>query len=351
MFRRPVPRPARRRNHAVRKIDEASKTLFVGSVVADAIRFAKPELAAMLDLGSIEPLPAEYVGRDAGGTPGKRFGDSAFRIPFKEGRFPLDAAGGAAGGGRLYLLVAGEFQHASDATMLERVREYAAWQDAHYRQQDIVRPGEHPPLLPIVFHTGPDRWTADDGMEVYRGLPEGAAAQLAPQQRQAYIPLEVGCRSTLAVPEGNRLGALLRLTSAATTPELVAALAEEWRRFGGDANRPVRRGLREWTQQMMLGLGDEAVELPSFEELEGAKEDGTMEYLLEDHVREWRAELHSEGERNMLARLAERRFGAEAAHRLSAALNGTPSRQRLDELGDLVVLCGTAEELVERLDG
>jgi hypothetical protein len=36
---------------------------------------------------------------------------------------------------------------------------------------------------------------------------------------------------------------------------------------------------------------------------------------------------------------------------LSAALNGTPSRQRLDELGDLIVVCRTAEELAERLGG
>ena len=47
----------------MRKIDEASKTLFVGSVVADSILFARPELAAHLDLDSIEPLPTEYVGQ------------------------------------------------------------------------------------------------------------------------------------------------------------------------------------------------------------------------------------------------------------------------------------------------
>ena len=121
--------------------------------------------------------------------------------------------------------------------MLERVREYAVWQDAHYRQQGVVRPGEHPPLLPIVFHAGPDRWTAGDGMEVYRALPEGAAAQLAPHQQQAHIPLEVGRRSTLDVPDGNRLGAVLGLTSAATPEDLLARLVEEWplRRRGEQA--------------------------------------------------------------------------------------------------------------------
>ena len=343
----------------MRKIDEASKTLFVGGVVADSIVFARPRLAAQLDLDSIEPLPTEYVGRDAGGTPGKRFADSAFRIDFKDDGPPRNAASGARGERRRYLLAAGEFQHADDADMLARVREYADWQDAHYRQQGVVRPGEHPPLLPLVFHTGPGRWTADDGMEVYEGLPEEVARELAPQQRQAYILLGVGRRSTLDVPAGSRLGAVARLTRAGTAAELVAALAEEWRRFGGEANGPLRRGMREWAQQMMLGLDDSSVELPSFEDLEGSTEDGTMEYLLEDHIREWRAELHGEGlkdgieqgKRDLLERQAERRFGVDAARRLSAALNGAPSPQRLDELGDLVVLCRTADELVGRLDG
>ncbi len=175
----------------------------------------------------------------------------------------------------------------------------------------------------------------------------------------------------------------MRLTGAATGRELLACLLREWRRFGGDANSSFRRGMREWTQQIMLGFGASSVELPSFEELERATEDDRMEYLLEDHIREWRAELHREGiaqgveqgiaqgiaqgveqgiaqgveqgiaqgERNALERLAGRRFGAGAARRLSAALNGAPSRQRLDELGDLIVLCRTTEEFVGKLDG
>ena len=337
----------------MRKLDEASKRLFVGGVIADALRVVKPELAALLDLASIEPLPTEYV------RGGKRFADAAFRVNFREGRFSPDPSGTAGRPGRrLYLLLAAEFQDANDAAMLERVREYADWQDAHYRQQNIVRDGEHPPLLALVFHTGPDRWTAEDGLEVYRALPREAAAQLAPHQRQAYIGIEVGRRSTLTPPAGNRLGAVVRLTRSATAEELLARLTEEWRRFGGSDDLRFRRGMRDWAQEIVLGLAETSIELPRFEELETATEEGTMA-LLEQHVREWRAELaqegvakgREEGERDALARLAERRFGADAAQRLSSALNGSPTRQRLDDVGDLVLFCRTAEEFVERLDG
>lgn len=323
----------------MRKLDEASKRLFVGSVVADALRFVMPELAALLDLSTIEALPTEYVRH------GKRFADAAFRVTLREGRFP-GLSGTPNVGRRLYLLLAAEFQDANDAAMLERVREYATWQDAHYRQQNIIRDGEHPPLLALVFHTGPDQWTAEDGLEVYRSAPSDAAAQLAPYQRQAYIRIEVGRRSTLVPPAGSRLGAVVRLTASATAEELLAQLAQEWRRFVGSEDVRFRRGMRDWAQQIMLGFAESSVELPGFEELEAATEEGTMAYLLEQHVREWRAEVA----RDVLARLAERRFGADAAQRLSAALNGSPTRQRLDELGDLILLCGTAEELIERLD-
>lgn len=325
----------------MRKLDEASKRLFVGSVVADALRFVMPELAALLDLSTIEALPTEYVRH------GKRFADAAFRVNFREGRFPPNPSSPSRVGRRLYLLLAAEFQDANHAAMLDRVREYAAWQDAHYRQQNIVRDGEHPLLLALVFHTGPDRWTAEDGSEVYRSVPSDAAAQLAPYQRQAYIRIEVGRRSTLNPPPGSRLGAVVRLTGSATAEELLARLTAEWRRFAGGEDERFRRGMRDWAQEIMLGFAESSVELPGFDELEAATEEGTMAYVLEQHVREWRAEVACDE----LARLAGRRFGADAAERLSAALNGSPTRQRLDEVGDLILVCGTAEEFVERLDG
>ena len=361
----------------MRKLDEASKRLFVGRVIADTLRIAKPKLAALLDLHSVEALPTEYIGSaGTGGRPGKRLADSAFRVDFKEGVFPPDTSAETPGEGRRpFLIAACEFQHASDADMLHRVREYAAWQDEHYRHQGLIRPREHPPLLPLVFHTGPDRWTAKDGLEVYRSLPNAAASELAPFQRQAYILLEVGRRSTLSPPDGNSLGAVVRLTGCATAEDLYRRLFEEWRRFGAAADKPFRHGMREWTQEIMLGFGERCIELPSFEELEGAMEEGTMEYVLEEHVKELRRENMERGRKQGMAQgrrqgmeqgrrqgmvqgyrealeiMATQRFGADAGRRMAAAANGSLSRRRMGELSDLIVRSRTAEELVERLGG
>ncbi len=183
-------------------------------------------------------------------------------------------------------------------------------------------------------------------------MPGRAARRLAPYQPQAYIALDVIRHSTPGPPDGNRLAAVARLAGSATARELVLRLAAEWRRFRGPADARFRRGMLAWAEEAVLGFPDSGFELPSFEELDGLEEND-MAYPLDDRAQQWQAEWleegREEGQRAMLARLAERRFGADAAGRLSAALNGAPGGARLTELSDLVIGCETAEEFIERL--
>ena len=57
-----------------------------------------------------------------------------------------------------------------------------------------------------------------------------------------------------------------------------------------------------------------------------------------------------QGQRETLELLASRRFGADAARGLSLALNGTPSREKVAELGDLILHCQSAQEFLSRLN-
>ena len=172
--------------------------------------------------------------------------------------------------------------------------------------------------------------------------------------------------STLDVPVGSRLAAVAALTRCDTARELAACLADQWRRFGGADNAPVRRGMLAWAEEAVLGFPDSGFELPSFDELEG-HEENEMAYLLEDRVKQWQAdwldegirkgrkegleEGREEGQRDLLEALVASRFGATAARRLSIALNGSPSQTRIAELGDLILASATAEEFLARLDG
>ena len=92
-----------------------------------------------------------------------------------------------------------------------------------------------------------------------------------------------------------------------------------------------------------------------------------MKFLFEDMFNEWadecrvegraagreegRVEGREQGHGEMLALIAERRFGADAAQQLSVAANGSLSREKAIELGDLIARCDTADEFVERLNG
>ena len=54
-------------------------------------------------------------------------------------------------------------------------------------------------------------------------------------------------------------------------------------------------------------------------------------------------------QRALLRRLAAARFGARVADRLFARPRQKESQERLGEMGEAVVRCGTAEELLRRI--
>ena len=104
-----------------------------------------------------------------------------------------------------------------------------------------------------------------------------------------------------------------------------------------------------------------AVPRPTPESLPRLEEVRTM---LEENVREWTAEWVAEGreqgleqgreegreeERTLLCRMAARKFDAATAQRLAAALAEVTDADRLAEVGDWIIECGTAADLLARL--
>ena len=329
-----------------------SRALFLGDVIADLIRIVLPALAAELDLDAIEPLPTEFIGLDRS----KRIGDAAYRIPF------LENADRSA-------ITAAEFQGGPDAGMLGRTRGYTEAMLADFLRRGVLREGEHPLVLPFVIHTGAARWSADDGTERVAGLSAEAVREVALWQPQAYIAMDLG--GGAALPPGapdNRFLAAARLVVSRTMPALVDQLKRERRRFAGPAELAFRQGMHAWVEEAVLGTPDSGVALPSFEELEGAKE-AEMTYLFKDKVDRFKAEIREEGheeghaegvregrgegivtgQRDLLVSMAERRFGAAASRQVAAALDGRPSARQLAETSDLILACETLEEFVSRL--
>ena len=65
---------------------------------------------------------------------------------------------------------------------------------------------------------------------------------------------------------------------------------------------------------------------------------------------EGHAEGCAEGERSLLLRQAERRFGAGTAERLAVLLSRPGDPDRLAEAGDSIIDCGTGAELLARVE-
>ena len=68
----------------------------------------------------------------------------------------------------------------------------------------------------------------------------------------------------------------------------------------------------------------------------------------EEGVRRGREEGRAE-ERALLRRQAARRFGAETAEALTGLLEGVDDADRLAEVGEMIVDCGTGSELLDRV--
>ena len=170
--------------------------------------------------------------------------------------------------------------------------------------------------------------------------------------------------------DGGRLGADdLRLDNAAAllagmehpTVDTVLGLT---RRLLRRLRNPHLRGLREsvlaWAQRVVerrlhfdLGVDDmaEADQLQDPEE-EEAYWEARRKAMFEPYIAEGRAEGREQGradERALLHRLAARRFGAGAAERLAAFLEGVDDAGQLAEVGDWIVDSASGAELAERI--
>ena len=82
--------------------------------------------------------------------------------------------------------------------------------------------------------------------------------------------------------------------------------------------------------------------------------------MLSENVREWTAGWVAEGReqgleqgraegRALLCRQAARKFDADAARRLAAVLAEVTDPERLAQVGDWIIECGTAAELFARV--
>ena len=319
--------------------DPAYKLLFSRPrMVRDLLDgFAARGWSDALDFGTLAPLPASFVSEDLQ----RRRGDLVWRIRFRDERW-------------LYLVLLLEFQAGVDRTMAVRMLTYTA-----LLYQRVIADGglhEHgrlPPVLPVVLYNGRRRWTAPVEMTALIAAGDDVLAPYQPSLR--YYLLDGARVPDADLPPGNLVSALVGLEKTRDAPGLGEALRalSELLRAAGDEHLTrafvawLRSGLR-LAGRPPSGAGDALAQL---------QETQTM---LEETVREWTREWLEQGraqgieqgrveERALLCRLAARKFDDDAAQALAAALAGVTDAERLGRVGDWIIECATASDLLARV--
>ena len=325
--------------------DPAYKLLFSRPrMVRDLLRgFAARDWSDALDFASLTPLSPDYVSADLR----QRHGDLVWRVRFRGDRW-------------LYLVLLLEFQAAVDRAMAVRMLAYTA-----LLYQKLIADGalrEHgalPPVLPIVVYNGRRPWTA--AADVSELIASGGSVLARYQPSQRYFLLDGGRWENAALPRGNLVSALIALEKN-RDPERAPALLKTLRGLlRQQKDEELGQAFRAWVAQVMpRRLRDVPPEsLPQLEEVETMLSENVREWTagwvaegreqgLEQGLEQGRAEGRAEG-RALLCRLVARKFDDDAARRLAAVLAEVVDPERLAQVGDWIIECGTAAELFARV--
>ena len=332
-------------------------------MVADLLRSLLPAADFDIDAASLEKLPAEYVADDYR----QRRGDAVWRLRAK--------------GRDLHVLVLLEFQSTTNAHMALRVLEYTAMLYRELvRQGDLGPDGLLPPVLPVVLYNGAATWRSPSQMRALVAPTGPALAQFQPSQCHVVLDERRVAADDSQLGDLTRAMVLLEQSRSAADLDRAAEFLEGPLRALGARGEVLREAFADWLtillwwlergagpaadegaprklsfEEVRMTLADRVAEWPKPYIQQGREEGislGREEGISlgrEEGISLGREEGREEGiaqQRQMLRRMAAARFGAATADRLARALAAEADPARLSNVGEVVVRCATADELL-----
>ena len=318
------------------------------------------ELLHRLDFAGLARLPEQSTAGPAGDKRA-RANDIVWRIPLR-GRRGRDR-------GWLHLVLMLEVQGRVDHLMALRIRGYVdshhleLWRGRYFGAADRLAP-----VLPVVLHTGPHRWTAAARVvDLVTPAPAGdpgpgpAAPDGALFAGDGYLLLDTSRLDADDLRHDNAAALLAGLCNP-TLERLPAQAAALRARLDAPELRPLLEVALLWAQrtaERRLGFDMGAEDMAEVDRLHEA---GELEEYFAARRRAIRDKYRNEGiergiergvaaERSLLRRQAARKFGAGADARLGAVLADIASTDLLATVGEWIIDCGTLEELLARCDG
>ena len=317
--------------------DRAAKRI-LGDVrtMAVALRaFVPGGWVANIELDTLRPLPAEHVNAELR----RRRGDLLWTAELK-------------GGGTVVIVV--EAQSTPDPHMPARMMTLTGLVCEGFAAEVRGPDGRMPAVLPIVLYTGLRRWTPALDLVERVGPPAELSAYVAGPR---YLLLDVRELAKQDLPERNLMTAFVRIETARSPEALAEALRETLAWLGDDELGLV---FVLWVSDVLMPLRFPDANRGPIEDL---KEGMTM---LAERAKQWTEQWFAEGRetglreglergleqgrRDMAVRQARLKFGDVAAERLSPLLDRIADPAVLAEVGDWVIRCRDAAELLARTE-
>ena len=343
MERQSSKRPRRSKGTRPQPHDLAFKSLYGFRPMAHdllEIVLAKA-LLDRIDWATLERLPAEWFGPDLD----RRLGDCVWRVRLR-------------GGGTLIVLI--EFQRKLDRLMPMRLNTYSSLlvEDLDKRGElDRGPKGRILPLVrPVVLYNGLRPWRSPFRLSALTPDGKGDWPEMT--------LLDMGRMAVEDLPAGNAVTAQVEALQGGLARDANGLLERMAIRLGGPEHRALRSAFVEWVWHSVApDLGADAAlleaELLRIVELGEVQEVKTL--MMKSMVDHWLAEGEERGikrgeararadERRLLCRQAGRKFGERAAERLTALIRGVTDPDRLAEVGDWIIDCGTEAEFLTRAE-
>ncbi len=297
------------------------------------------EVAELLDLDTLSPLPASWVAPDGE----QRHGDVAWRAPYADGS-----------GRSLVLLI--EHQSTVHPDMAVRVLRYELFAyDALRRQGVPDRDGELR-LLSVVVHSGMEVWNAAGA--VTRVVVEGDGTAVRTLRPYLLLDTRRGAQDDLATE--NVVAAALWLSGASSPVDAGTRLGRLVRAWSSRGDAESAGAVLDWLWILWPRLfpDTDAAALAAWRRALLHEEEGMN--TLAERVREWEADFLERGlergieqgierQRAMLGRLAERKFGRVTSRELAGRIAGVADAERLEAVGDWIIDCDTGVALLEHV--
>lgn len=241
-------------------------------------------VADRIDFEGLQPAPTEHVDPKLRTS---RHADPVWRAPFRDSW--------------LYVVLLFEFQAGSDWRMAVRILlETALAYDYLAKSQEASRTRGLPPVLPIVVHVGPERWTAPARLE-----------DLLADEAKAFLPFVLGHQFVLVseaeeareIERGTTAReAALKLRYAANSTEFEEALPVLRALLPRDS--AAREGLVAWVRSLMIDQGAKEEDVAKVKQM-GDLTGGVAQIWLAEDREKNRREVREEVRREVRGEVRE----------------------------------------------